>query len=357
MIRLYAHLAASFRTVSEGLKEAFEELGVLSGYVVGEQQDFDTEVIPGAAAPIAVVVGDPMRVLMAHLQGDHKEIWLMLAPNSEGISPKFIQELTVIRRGRKTVDGFLAPSTWAKAVLEKAFPDIPVRLCQHGVLKAFQLNEGWRNEALEMLRKDPVNFVALHVASAVARKGTAELVQAWLSLKAKKKIEGLLLLSCNPRLAAEFEALAPGEESIRVVHGQTWDTPTYNRLLQQHVHLIIQPSRAEGFGLVPLEARVCGVPVVMTANTGHLDQLDAVNGEVALVKSGPSAESDDYWGATAPTVVPEDIESAVWLAYEHIEHRITRAVLGAETTRKHWTWARGASEVVEYWRKKYEQQQ
>ena len=354
MIRLYAHMSASFRTVSEGLKEAFEDLGVLSGYVVGEQQEFDSEKLDGALAPVAVVVGDPMRVLMAHLQGDHKEIWLMLAPNSEGIPVRFKQELTAVRGGRPTVTGFLAPSSWAKFILEQEFPDYPVKLCRHGVLKAFQMNRTWRQEAWNHLRKDAVNFVALHVASAVARKGTGELVQAWQKLKAAKKIEGMLLISCNPRFAAEFEALAPQDSSIRVVHGQTWDTQTYSRLLQQHVHLVIQPSRAEGFGLVPLEARACGVPVAMSVNTGHLDQLVGVGVEVVLIKSGPSEESDDYWGATAPTVSEKDVEESLLRAYEQIDTRIEQAILSADETRNAWTWAQGALEVVDHWKKKYQ---
>ena len=72
MIRLYGHMAGSFRTVTLGMQEALKELELLSGFVPGESTEFELEV-PGATAPIAVVVGDPMRVLQTHIHGDHKQ--------------------------------------------------------------------------------------------------------------------------------------------------------------------------------------------------------------------------------------------------------------------------------------------
>ena len=173
MIRLYAHLRGSFRTVSEGLRLAFTELGVLDGYYIGEAQDFDEPPVGGATAPIAVVVGDPLRCLMAHTQGAHEEIWLLLAPNSEGVPPKLVNELNAMRGKRKTVDGLLAPSTWALKVLQKAFPDLPVELCQHGVLPCFRPYE-------ELLVTPRAQYVAIHLTSTnLSRKGTRELVGAW----------------------------------------------------------------------------------------------------------------------------------------------------------------------------------
>src|SRR5690606_27064254 len=112
---------------SEGLKVGLEELGLLDGYHIGEALDFDTEPVPGATAPIAIVVGDPMRVLLAHTQGDHEQIWLMLAPNSEGIPPHLRQQLRAQAPGstRSLVTGFLAPSGWAVKVIRREFLSYP----------------------------------------------------------------------------------------------------------------------------------------------------------------------------------------------------------------------------------------
>lgn len=354
MIRLYAQLSASFKTVSEGLKEGFEELGVLSGYVVGEQLEFDSDPVPGATAPIAVVVGDPGRVWMAHFQGDHKEVWLMLAPNSEGIPSRIKQELTTKRRDKQPVTGLLAPSQWALEVLSREFGGrMPVKLCQHGALRAFQPNPLWLQSTREAW-KTQKHLVALHVTSTVSRKGTKELIQAWSDLIEAGSIQGQLLISCNPRFVAEFEDVIRGKHHIRVVPGQGMSTVAFSELMQL-ANVVIQPSRAEGFGLVPLEARACGVPVVMTAGTGHWDQVAGADGTgVIAIPQGELEASDDYWGARAPTVYVGNIREAIARAYVNWEKLAAQALGNVPNIHRQWGWATGAAKVVRDWRTKYD---
>src|SRR5690606_16992598 len=76
-----------------------------------------------------------------------------------------------------------------------------------------------------------------------------------------------------------------------------------------------QPSRAEGFGLVPLEARVAGVPVVTTACTGHQDHVTEGSRGVVIVDSGADAPIDDGPGAMAPAVRAASVADALRVAY------------------------------------------
>lgn len=342
MIRLYAHLRGSFRTVSEGLRLAFTELGALDGFYIGEAQDFDADPVGGATSPIAVVVGDPLRCLMAHTQGDHKEIWLLLAPNSEGVPPKLKNELNAMRGKRRTVDGLLAPSTWAQKVLQREFPDLPVELCQHGVLPCFRMYE-------EIRRAPREQYVALHLTSTnLSRKGTRELIGAWNKAAFPNS---KLIIAVNPEYANELRSAE--NKRIRVVNGQNLEFTALAYLYNQ-VDLVVQPSRAEGFGLVPLEAMACGVPTAITTCTGHADVLDLGNRNINTpIAHWSLTESDDYWGALAPEVREEDILDALQQAHQQRE-RHTRQAMGVADHCRDSTWTKGAAGVVAKWKEKHD---
>lgn len=333
MIRLYGHLAGSFRTVTKGFEEGLTELGLLAGSVHSSDM-YGQEPAGGATAPVAVVVGDPLRALNTHIWGNHQKCWLMLAPNSEGIPASLRNTLlkdmfSPLKKQRaRTVDGFLAPSEWAKGVLEREFPDHPVVLCPHGILSDFQFDLDLSARRLRL------PYRALHVTSTkFSRKGTRELVGAWMRVG-----RGVLDILANPEylgLTKKLVTDAGAEKLVRVVAGQHIPYAQYVQSLHLYSE-VIQPSRAEGFGLVPLEARACGVPVVMTNNSGHAQHFDASSCQ--LVESGPNGDSDDYWGATAPTVTTESIEQALVQAKEQWwERRL--AARDFARSREHWSWA------------------
>ncbi len=346
VIRLYAHMQGSFATVSLGLQEAFEDLEVLSGFHVGEQLEFDSEPVGGCDAPVAVVVGSPMRVLMAHVQGQHKEVWLMLAPNSEGIPPATkAQLLEKAPNGKPLVTGFLAPSTWAQRVLEREFPDHPVVLCRHGLLREFR-------RPFERVPRTPC---ALHITSSgLSRKGTKELISIWKQVKTEA-LHKLVILS-NPMFKMQIESWVAElgmSDNILVLNGQNESTARLVEVYLQ-VSLVIQPSRAEGFGLVPLEARACGTPVVMTNGTGH-DDHGRVPTPKGCVRIAPSdmGESDDYWGAQALVVPPDRIAEQVSEALQRLDTLSKEAEEVAPLIQEHWTWKAGAQEFVNRMQEKY----
>lgn len=364
MIRLYGHLQGSFRTVSEGLRLGLQELDVLAGYVIGEQQDIDSAPVPGATAPVAIVVGDPMRVMLAHMQGEHQEVWLVLAPNSEGIPPELKQQLQgKMQSGKPLVTGFLAPSFWAQNVLQREFPQHPVWLCHHGVLPEFRIHEEIR-EAVRKQYEIGRQLTGLHFTSTnMGRKCTKELIRAWVKLSEDGRndttdlVSGIscqLVISCNPIFFHEFEQViqdTPGAEGVVTVDiGQDFSFSKLAQYMSGH-HLIVQPSRAEGFGLVPLEARACGIPVVATHVTGHDDHCYGPG--CVKVKTGELSESDDYWGAKAPTVSEEEIYRALRYAAYAWSDLDAQAKRASKIVHRTFKWASVLSRPVERWERKY----
>ncbi len=351
MIRLYGYMEGSFRTVSLGMERAIQHHGKLSGFVPSEDIGED-DLHVGVEAPVALSVGVPMRALKAHVKGQHKSHWVLLAPNSNGIPPEAVRLLkgetfSLSTNGvRRVLDGVIAPSVWAQKVLQDIFPDIPVILWQHGVLPHFQVQEETRSAVRQMRAGGQMNF--LHMTSTkMSRKGTKELLVAWSSItKAYPDLRLQLELLVNPANSVDYLEMVKELQArnVAVIPGQNF---TDKRLVagMSRYHGVLQPSRAEGFGLVPLEARACGIPVAMTDNTGHADHANGPG--VVTIPSGELQTSDDYFRAQAPIVSPEDIFRGVSNLIENWEVLEAAAVEYAPVIQNEWSWENRASSPLE----------
>lgn len=278
------------------------------------------------------------------------------------------------------VTGFLAPSAWAAGVLRSYVARLgeelgprAVSLWPHGVEAQF-LPNAFRHEERKV-EFTSGEFRVLHVASSRAeRKGTAQLVEAWCSLIDEARIGAraqLRLVLDEPhawpkdveRTAARFIRQGDPRSTIRVIPRQGAAPEEMRAMLQAH-HVVCQPSRGEGFGLVPLEARACGVPVVMTDCTGHEEHTCGVpelrelaeRGErrlalsalgVVVVEHGAPAPIDDGPGATAPSVSPMAVARALEHAYAAWPKLASAAYEAAAGVGEQWSWAA----VTERWLK------
>jgi len=151
----------------------------------------------------------------------------------------------------------------------------------------------------------------LHVAGArdfIERKGTPQLIEAWRRLP-----DSVGQLIIRTPTSPALQALAPDlvgrvsfdfhdvamrpEEMKQYLLGGGWDA-------------VIQPSRAESFGLCPVEARACGIPVIMTAESGHKEHVE-FNDTIIETGSEAPIKVNGIPNGLAPTVTPEAIVAAV----------------------------------------------
>lgn len=353
-VRLYGPTIGhgSFCRVTAGMREGLEAHGAFAGLVPLDRYDEDRG-YEGHDADIGVYVGPPDRVALMSGIGEHRERWLLLPPNSSWVPS------AVLGRAWPYVTGFLAPSRWAEEVLRRAVDayGAPVRdrravaLWRHGVAPGFRPSAGNHAELVEAHRTG--HFWALHMASSTAeRKGTRELLQAWGSYVDLGYLgpAPLLRLVVDGQTDDMRELLGPSE---RVQQSVVWSRGRWNMDVAQAAHhyqkhhVLVAPSRGEGFGLCPLEARGSGVAVVATRATGHAEHLgDAYeqHGVVGIPTHG-DAPIDDGPGAMAPELLVADVAEALQGAFERWQALGTAAQAEAPSVGAAWSWPR----VTEDW--------
>jgi glycosyltransferase involved in cell wall biosynthesis len=128
--------------------------------------------------------------------------------------------------------------------------------------------------------------------------------------------------------------------------GQTPNALMPQLLRQMDVALF--PNRCEGgTNLVAMECMACGVPVILSANTGHLDLIEDDNCFVLERQGATVVEPAAAPFGDTPGWGESDVDEAVELlerAYRDREAARLRGMRGAETLSR-LTWTRTAAEV------------
>jgi glycosyltransferase involved in cell wall biosynthesis len=349
----------------EGLRQNDHEAHLFATDDVGH--DLDQPLPSGYDAPVGIFVGDPGHATMLRTQGNHAERWLMLAPNSTWLPKDAMAEL----ERTQAITGYLTPSPWGKDIIGD-YTSLPVRVWMHGV--AACTYDAARAAAYHScanrsgrLKRPSDSWRCLHLSSTQQdRKSTHALVQAFIyAVEADPSGWSLLPqgVAKNARLTVvvdgplgDIEALVDrtasttrGRKCIEVA-SRIDVNPYWMASYMSGFDCVVQPSRAEGFGMVPLEARAAGVPVIMTTGTGHdahvprHDEVQSfaggyVTGDgVVVIRTGHYALIDDGPGAQAPKVDFEALSAALEVAcsWRHVLH--SWAALSASMVQREWSW-------------------
>jgi glycosyltransferase involved in cell wall biosynthesis len=336
------------------MRQGLKALGQFAGMVALDRSgDVDEDNgPPGAMAPVAVLAMPPvahMAVKML-LLGRHERRLALLPPNSS-----YVPEGGLLDNKNDCVTGLISPSQWGATVL-RAHTGLPVTVWPHGVDSGFKPDA----QATETVRREyeAGRFEALHMASTGAeRKGTRLLLRAWCELVSARALgdRPILRLVVNDTvggLRSFVDELVAGRAAVE--RSIVWAQPRLNmspenaaQLYRSH-HVVVQPSRGEGFGMIPLESRACGVPIVSTICTGHSEHMSASTPGVILVDTGAPAPIDDGPGAMAPSLTSADIASSLARAREHWPRWHKAAQAAAPSVGVSWSWRA----VTETWLQK-----
>src|SRR5882724_1547755 len=349
LVRLYGQKLGhgSLAVVTRGFEGELRRSGLLKGvYAVDLAASYVDGECPtdGADARHGVYVGPLGSVGQMFEQGHHEHHFVMVTPNSDQLPQALVRQLKGYQE--KFSVRWMAPSSWAAGIVRGFLGGCWV--VTHGVSSEYAPIPGFN----EQTRDDYLSgaFRVIHFStSARQRKGTIELLQAW-RLAERIWANGAVLLCVMdyPAKDALEEAIADGNipnwkdliSSVRIVQRAELDASQMARTLCR-AHVVCQPSRGEGFGLIPLQALCCGVPVVATTATGHSEYLlsdwHRVPG-VRTVPTGDLAPIDDLPGSRAPSLDPHEIARALGEARADWLQMKSRLLVNAPMWQANWSW-------------------
>ncbi len=356
-VRIYGFVRGygSYAQVTRGFGEAFaaHELSSESLDLFGleEEPSFDEEPEGLPQAEVAILTGPPIAAPRMTVGALHRERFVMVAPNSDRVPEKTMAVVNA------HATGILVPSRWASSVLAN-YTEKQIIIVPHGISPGFRVYEEPRGEGgLEALYEAGA-FRVLHLSSTERqRKGTLELCQAFLIALEENVIppRSVLSLVLTPEARARMlDWLMDRAQSVRgqiVLRDRlNMDGASPEELAREvyaRAHVVCQPSRGEGFGLVPLESLASGVPIVATRVTGHREWFcDARMPGTTVVETRAPEPIDDVPGATAPGLYVADIVNALGEAYRDWHERKAEALAHSEMIRAQWSWPRQLSAFI-----------
>jgi glycosyltransferase involved in cell wall biosynthesis len=268
----------------------------------------------------------------------------------------FVGDVDVVPESWKHVldqcDVVMTPSNWCRDVIAASGVKTPLLVLNHGIAPVFAPST---DAAIRSGNQEEV-FVFLHLCSAAfcpERKGTPQffgavdrLVDEGYSISARvifgmqTRIVKQMLKELPTRVKEHTQihflpGARPQDEVIKAYNGS---------------HAVVFPSRAEGFGCIPLEVRACGIPVVQTLCTGHRDHLEpSENPErwgVVPIMHGPLTAAWANYGR-APSVESSDVAGAMRQCIGQYKQLRSAALDRAEAVRTRWSWSETTKPLIE----------
>ncbi len=211
-------------------------------------------------------------------------------------------------------------------------PEEKVEVIYLGVSELFRpVSDDEKLDAIRRKYNLPQEFI-LYVGTIEPRKNIIELIYAYGEFKKKvgdtvKIVIGGKMGWLYDNIFEAIEGLGLKEDVIFTGYIADEDLP----LVYNAAKVFVYPSLYEGFGLPPLEAMACGVPVV-TSNTSSLPEL--VNG------AGIMVNPDN----------PHELAEAIYNVLTNEELRKKMIKRGLEKAKK-FTWEKTAKKTLEVYEK------
>jgi glycosyltransferase involved in cell wall biosynthesis len=231
-------------------------------------------------------------------------------------------------------------------VLRDAGVEVPIAVVGNGV-------DHW-----ERIRSDPTasfpgrSFRFLHVSSCFPRKGIDFLLAAWgEAFDASDDVTLVIKTFSNPhntvsRQIAELRQHNPRFPDVELIEADLDDSQL--KALFEQCHVLVAPSRAEGFGLPLAEAMLSGLPVITTAWSGQLDFCTEESAWLIDYRFAPAQSHfglfGSVWAEPSRASLTRTLRTARKAGSAELMQRAQR---GRELLLTHFSWAAVAARSIQ----------
>jgi glycosyltransferase involved in cell wall biosynthesis len=297
----------SFRAVVDGHVEGLTDLGWDVRVTPLNEDDDLIALCADCNETVGVLFGLPKYAKQVFGKTAHLHRILFIATNTNAV-PDFVFDAV-----RETGARLYTPSRFCAETLVRDGIE-PALMAHHGVDKHYLAEP--KAPYVPWDGKRALRF--LHCTSSMTgRKGTRELLQAWGDVLPKMPEGSQLTVQCSDiRLALSFRETYEFVDGVRFQHGtrEPSEMPDFYRSFDA----VVQPSRAEGFGMVPLQAIAAGSWALMSSIAAHYEWSgEWIGPPVVTVYTGDEMPIEDGPGAMAPAIEAH----AIWQAFHEFMNR------------------------------------
>ncbi len=243
------------------------------------------------------------------------------------------------------LSGITCTSVHVQKVLQDNGVTVPTAVVGNGV-------DHWdRVIATRGMRFPGKGLRLLHVSSCFPRKGADVMLAAYGDAFTQGDDVSLVIKTfANPHndIAQQIEVLRksnPRYPDVHLIEDDLSDSDL--KALVEHCHVLVAPSRAEGFGLPLAEALLSGLPVITTRWSAQLDFCTDLNSWLVDFNFLPAQSHFKLYGSVWAEPDRTSLTNAMRAAYasSHDERR-TMAANGRELLLRHFKWQDVAARAV-----------
>jgi len=249
-----------------------------------------------------------------------------------------IVPVETIETCEKTFDLIVVPSQFCKRVFRESGLKKDILVVPHGVTENFQ----------PLDRPLPEEFTFYNVYSQMRpyRKSEEELIEAFA-----------IAFDCDPNIKLQLRTKRTTaldelitKNSLEGVVEILEDDLNDKDYVEQFnkVHALVHPSKAEGFGMIPLQALACGVPVIATQNTGMSDYLSEDNAILLKVKGKVPAIGDagEFAGGMYHGIDQEHLVRCLRDMHKNWQREKQKSERYSSIIRQNYSWAEAAKPLI-----------
>jgi len=256
----------------------------------------------------------------------------------------------------RSQDALVTASKWGAEVFRANGLEQPMLVMPHGVDRGI-----FNPDVKPSIKFEGNPTVFINVSKKEVRKGHEELIEAFCRAFSPKD---------NVRLIMHWRNRFYSDEQ-----NEAWDNLYKNSMMGDKIHIVpgfldsqeevaglyasadcgVYPSKAEGFGLGPLELMSCGKQIILTNNTGHKEYatyensllIETPNKEPAYDGFWFHAKHNEEWAAIDDEAIDQMVEHLRLVHKTQQENGYTINEEGIKTA-KQFTWNSTTKKLTEF---------